>query len=139
MPGGVDGHRYIDLIGNFTSLVHGNAYPPIVEAVARQLSLGSQWPARNVHQVQLAELIVERVRSVQQVRFCNSGTEATMLAAIRPRAEGEIFNVGTGIETSVNALALAIGTLVQVHPRRVCRNGLRAGYRRHQQQYVRDA
>ena len=81
MPGGVDGHCYIELIGNFTSLVHGNAYPPIVEAVARRLSLGSQWPARNVHQVQLAELIVERVRSVQQVRFCNSGTEATMLAA----------------------------------------------------------
>jgi nucleoside-diphosphate-sugar epimerase len=32
---------------------------------------------------------------------------ATLLAAIHPRAEGEVFNVGTGIETSVNALAAA--------------------------------
>jgi glutamate-1-semialdehyde 2,1-aminomutase len=77
----VDGNRYIDLIGNFTSLVHGNAYPPIVDAVQQQLQRGTQWPARNEAQVELAELLVGRVASVQSVRFCNSGTEATMLAA----------------------------------------------------------
>jgi glutamate-1-semialdehyde 2,1-aminomutase len=32
----VDGNRYIDLLGNYTSLVHGNAYAPIMEAIARQ-------------------------------------------------------------------------------------------------------
>ena len=36
--------------------------------------------------------------------------DATILAAVHPRAEGEVFNVGTGIETSVNCLAEAIGT-----------------------------
>ena len=82
----VDGNRYIDLIGNFTSLIHGNAYPPIIEAVQRQLSRGTQWPARNVAQVELAELLVARIESVEQVRFCNSGTEATMLAAYIARA-----------------------------------------------------
>jgi UDP-glucose 4-epimerase len=41
--------------------------------------------------------------------YVDDAVEATMLAAIRPRAEGEVFNVGTGIETSVNALGLAIG------------------------------
>lgn len=76
----VDGHRYVDLIGNFTSLVHGNAYPPIIEAAARQLERGTQWPARNEAQVALAEQLVARVASVEQVRFTNSGTEATMLA-----------------------------------------------------------
>ncbi|MPY96068.1 MAG: aminotransferase class III-fold pyridoxal phosphate-dependent enzyme, partial [Acidimicrobiia bacterium] len=76
----VDGHRYVDLIGNFTSLVHGNAYPPIIEAARRQLGRGTQWPARNEAQVELAELLVDRVASVDQVRFTNSGTEATMLA-----------------------------------------------------------
>lgn len=41
--------------------------------------------------------------------FVDDAVEATMLAAIRPRAEGEVFNVGTGIETSVNELGRAIG------------------------------
>jgi UDP-glucose 4-epimerase len=41
--------------------------------------------------------------------YVDDAVEATLLAAIRPRAEGEVFNVGTGIETSVNALAAAIG------------------------------
>jgi UDP-glucose 4-epimerase len=41
--------------------------------------------------------------------YVADAVDATMLAAILPRAEGEVFNVGTGIETSVNALALAIG------------------------------
>jgi len=82
----VDGNRYIDLIGNYTSLVHGNAYPPIVEAAEAQLAKGTAWPARNDHQLELAELLVERVASVEQVRLCNSGTEATMLCAYIARA-----------------------------------------------------
>ena len=44
--------------------------------------------------------------------FVDDAVDATMLAAIRPRAEGEIFNVGTGIETSVNDLARKIGEAV---------------------------
>jgi len=41
--------------------------------------------------------------------YISDAVEATMLAAIHPRAEGEVFNVGTGIETSVNQLAASIG------------------------------
>ncbi|MEO5941781.1 MAG: NAD-dependent epimerase/dehydratase family protein [Candidatus Limnocylindrales bacterium] len=46
--------------------------------------------------------------------YVDDAVEATMLAAIRPRAEGEVFNVGTGIETSVNGLAVAIGLALDV-------------------------
>src|SRR5713101_2490012 len=77
----VDGNRYIDLLGNYTSLVHGNAYPPIVEAVSKAVATGSAWAARSVAQIELATLLCERVESVKRVRFCNSGTEAGMLAA----------------------------------------------------------
>jgi UDP-glucose 4-epimerase len=48
----------------------------------------------------------------QQTRdftYIDDAVDATLLAAIRPRAEGEVFNVGTGIETSVNELARLIG------------------------------
>jgi glutamate-1-semialdehyde 2,1-aminomutase len=76
----IDGNRYVDLLGNYTSLVHGHAYPPIAEAIANAARQGTAWPARSEPQVQLAELLCERVRSVERVRFCNSGTEAGMLA-----------------------------------------------------------
>jgi len=42
--------------------------------------------------------------------YVDDAVEATLLAAVHPRAEGEVFNVGTGIETSVNQLAYMIGT-----------------------------
>ncbi len=77
----VDGNRYIDLLGNYTSLVHGNAYPPIVEAVTKAVQDGSAWAARSEAQIELATILCERVESVERVRFCNSGTEAGMLAA----------------------------------------------------------
>jgi len=46
--------------------------------------------------------------------YIDDAVDATLLAAIRPRAEGETFNVGTGIETSVNDLALKVGEAVGV-------------------------
>lgn len=76
----VDGHRYLDLINNYTAMVHGHAYPPIVAAAAAQVFRGSGWAAANALQNRLAEQITDRVPSVEQVRFTNSGTEAGALA-----------------------------------------------------------
>lgn len=76
----IDGNRYVDLLGNYTSLVHGHAYPPIVEAVSKTVREGTAWPARSESQVELAELICDRIASVDRIRYCNSGTEAGMLA-----------------------------------------------------------
>jgi glutamate-1-semialdehyde 2,1-aminomutase len=76
----IDGNDYLDLSNNFTSLLHGHAYQPIVDAVSRVIGSGTAWPARNNTQVELAELICERVPSIDLVRFCNSGSEANMLA-----------------------------------------------------------
>lgn len=82
----IDGNDYIDLSNNFTSLLHGHAYPPIVEAVSKVIGAGTAWPARNNTQVELAELLCERVPSVDLVRFCNSGSEADILALHVARA-----------------------------------------------------
>ncbi len=76
----LDHNAYVDLAGNYTSLVHGNAYPPAIEAASRAMRDGTAWPARNLYQFELAEAIVDRVASVDQIRFANSGTEAGMLA-----------------------------------------------------------
>jgi len=75
-----DGHRYIDLTVNYTSLVHGHAYPPVVEVMREWAGRGTAWAARCEPQIALAEMLVERVASVDTVRFTSSGTEAAMLA-----------------------------------------------------------
>ena len=75
-----DGNRYIDVLNNYTALVHGHAYPAIVAAVQQQIPRGTAWAANNPAQLELAACLVERVASVDEVRFTNSGTEAANLA-----------------------------------------------------------
>jgi glutamate-1-semialdehyde 2,1-aminomutase len=82
----VDGNEYIDLNNNYTALVHGHAYPPIVKAAREAMDRGTTWSAKNVYQVELAELIVDRIASVDAVRFANSSTEASLLALAIARA-----------------------------------------------------
>ncbi len=83
----LDGNRYIDLLNNYSALVHGHAYPRIVEAVQKQVSLGTCWAAINNEQTRLARQLVKRVPSVEQVRFTNSGTEAGILALMIARVQ----------------------------------------------------
>lgn len=82
----VDGNAHIDLLNNFTSLVHGHAHPDIVEAVREQARSGLSFSAPHLSQAELAERIVDRVASVEQVRFTNSGSEALLQAVRAARA-----------------------------------------------------
>ena len=76
----VDGNRYLDLLNNYTSLIHGHAHARITEVVAEQLTKGTAFATGLESQVDLASLLCERVASVDSVRFTNSGTEATLFA-----------------------------------------------------------
>src|SRR4051812_43397291 len=82
----LDGNEYIDCINNFTSLIHGHAHPALVEAARRQLTLGSAFGLPTESEIDLAELLASRLAAVDQVRFCNSGTEAVMMALKAARA-----------------------------------------------------
>ncbi len=74
----LDGNKLIDLLNNYTSLVHGHAHPAITEAIVREARRGTVFPSPIRSQLALAERICDRVASVDQVRFTNSGTEAAM-------------------------------------------------------------
>lgn len=76
----VDGNTYIDLVNNYTALVHGNAHPAITTAVAERFAHGACLASPHAAQVRLAGLIVGRLPSVDLVRFTNSGSEAAILA-----------------------------------------------------------
>ncbi len=82
----VDGNALLDFNYNATSLIHGHAHPAVVTAIQRQAARGTAWSAPNPLQIELARDLCERVPSLEQVRFCNSGTEANMQAAKAARA-----------------------------------------------------
>jgi len=76
----VDGNRYTDFLNNYTSMIHGHGHPYVNAAIRLQTEHGMSMAAPHELQVRLAEAIVARVPSVDQIRFCNSGTEAAMTA-----------------------------------------------------------
>src|SRR5574341_663 len=82
----VDGNVYLDFLGNYTSIIHGHSHPDLTRAIHEQAANGTAFGACAPIQIALAEEICRRVPSVEQVRFCNSGTEATMNAIRAARA-----------------------------------------------------
>ncbi|MEW6265886.1 MAG: aspartate aminotransferase family protein [Thermodesulfobacteriota bacterium] len=81
-----DGHEYIDFVNNFTSLIHGHAFPAVVAAARDQIGRGTALGAPIEAQIKHARHLLGRVPSLEQVRYCNSGTEATLFAMRAARA-----------------------------------------------------
>ena len=73
-----DDNNYIDFIGSWGPMILGHSNPIIVEAVKKQLELGTSYGAPTGIENKLAELIKIQVPSMQKLRMVNSGTEATM-------------------------------------------------------------
>jgi len=73
-----DDNNYIDFIGSWGPMILGHSNPIIVDAVKKQLELGTSYGAPTGIENELAELIKIQVPSMQKLRMVNSGTEATM-------------------------------------------------------------
>lgn len=82
----VDGHELVDLTNNHTALVHGNAHPVVLEAARAQMELGTCFSGPVSLQVEVADRLTARLPGLEQVRFCSSGTEATLHATRAARA-----------------------------------------------------
>ena len=76
----VDGNEYIDYVGSWGPLIFGHAHPQIVDALKRQIQLGTSYGAPTELEIELAERVVSLVPSLEVVRMVNSGTEAVMSA-----------------------------------------------------------
>jgi glutamate-1-semialdehyde 2,1-aminomutase len=81
-----DGHRVVDLQNNYTALVHGHAFEPVVRAAVAALAQGSAFGLPTSSEIELAECLAERVGWAEHWRFANSGTEAVMMAVRAARA-----------------------------------------------------
>jgi glutamate-1-semialdehyde 2,1-aminomutase len=81
-----DGHELVDLHGDYSALVHGHAFAPVLAAATRALAEGSAFGLPTAAEVELAEHLAERVGWAPRWRFAGSGTEAVMTAVRAARA-----------------------------------------------------
>lgn len=82
----VDGNVRTDFVNNMTTLIMGHRHPDVVAALHEQVDHGVSYPAPAPSVVRWAEILCERVPSLDKVRFVNSGTEATLNAIRAVRA-----------------------------------------------------
>lgn len=76
----IDGHTYVDLLGNYTAGLLGHSPAPIRRAVSAALETGFALGATHTIEIEAAQLVAERFPAIDQVRFTNSGTEANLMA-----------------------------------------------------------
>ncbi|PLX57149.1 MAG: aspartate aminotransferase family protein, partial [Chromatiales bacterium] len=76
----LDGHRYVDFVGEYSAALFGHTNEVIKSAICKALDTGIAMGAPTSYERELAGLLCERFPSLEQVRFCNSGTEANLMA-----------------------------------------------------------
>ena len=81
-----DGNQYVDYVLSWGPLLLGHAHPAVVAALADQAQRGTSFGTPTALETELAQLVIDLVPSIEQIRFVNSGTEATMSALRLARA-----------------------------------------------------
>ena len=74
----LDGHHLLDFINNNTALILGHAHPAIVDALQARVAQGTGFSRPTALEVEMVELLRERVPLLERIRFCSSGTEAIL-------------------------------------------------------------
>ena len=80
----IDGHSYLDLLGEYSAGIYGHSHPRIIAAAKAALDNGLNFGAHHEGEVKLAEVVTKRF-NMDLVRFTNSGTEANMMALAAAR------------------------------------------------------
>ena len=75
-----DDVRYIDYLGSWGPAILGHAHPKVIEAVQQTAARGLSFGAPTESEVELAEVLIQRMPSIEKIRLVSSGTEATMSA-----------------------------------------------------------
>lgn len=81
-----DDNEFIDYVGSWGPMILGHGFPAVVEAIEKQVKIGTSFGAPTRLEVEMAELIINAMPNIEMVRMVNSGTEATMSAIRLARA-----------------------------------------------------
>jgi glutamate-1-semialdehyde 2,1-aminomutase len=107
------GRRYRDYVQSWGASILGHAHPAVVAAVQRAAAAGTSFGAPTVAEIELAEVICDRVPSVEKVRLVSSGTEAAMTAVRLARgvtARAKVLKFAGCYHGHVDALLVAAGS-----------------------------
>jgi glutamate-1-semialdehyde 2,1-aminomutase len=81
----IDGYVYLDCVGEFSAGLYGHSDPVLMQAISTALANGTVLSGANRMEAELAAALSSRFPSMERIRFCNSGTEAIMLALMAAR------------------------------------------------------
>lgn len=96
----MDGHTYADFVSEYSAGLFGHSNPDILAAMRSALNSGLHLGAPNTYEATYSQAIVDRFPAIERVRFCNSGTEANIMALSTARAvtgRPKIFCVSRGL------------------------------------------
>ena len=121
-----DGNKLIDFVNNYSALVHGHAYPPLLRSLGEQVKNGTVYAAPAPLVNDYARLLCDRCPSIDLIRFTSSGSEASMQAVRCARAftgrslivkmEGGYHGNSDIFEASVDPLLREAGPLHAPRP-----------------------
>lgn len=74
----IDGNEYIDYVLSWGPLILGHRNPKVIDAIHRVVDRGTSFGASTLEENRLAQLVIDRVPSIEKVRMVSSGTEATL-------------------------------------------------------------
>jgi glutamate-1-semialdehyde 2,1-aminomutase len=109
----VDGNRYVDYVLSWGPLILGHAHPRVVEALERAVRRGTSYGAPTPLEVELAQIIIDLIPSIELLRLVNSGTEATMSAIRLARAftgQDKIIKFAGGYHGHADAFLVQAGS-----------------------------
>src|SRR6059058_1610297 len=108
-----DNLQYIDCVGSWGPMILGHGHRYVVEAVKKAATRGFSFGAPTVGEIELAEMIVQALPSIEMVRLVNSGTEATMSALRLARAatgRKKVLKFDGGYHGHVDSLLVKAGS-----------------------------
>jgi glutamate-1-semialdehyde 2,1-aminomutase len=108
-----DNLQYIDCVGSWGPMILGHGHRYVVEAVKKAATKGFSFGAPTVGEIELAEMVVAAIPSIEMVRLVNSGTEATMSALRLARAatgRRKIIKFDGGYHGHVDSLLVKAGS-----------------------------
>lgn len=108
-----EGRTYVDYVQSWGASILGHAHPVVVEAVQRAAAAGTSYGVPTRAEVELAEMVVARVPSVEKLRLVSSGTEAAMTALRLARGvtgRDKVVKFAGGYHGHLDALLVAAGS-----------------------------
>lgn len=123
----LDGHRYLDVVNNYTSLIHGHPDAETVRVIAEQAARGTAHAAPSPSEIELAEEITSRVTSMEMVRFTNSGSEAVLYAIRLARhvtGRADVIKVEGGYHGGAESVQVSVKHIGIDQPRALPEEGV---------------